>query len=151
MGKKIILAGIFMFFTILSFGQQKENQTQEIKREVTMTNENGQKKLVIRTDNRGVISEEIFTGNEADEKLKEIEESTANLEKDGEKIEMRMEEVNGEKKLTVLTRKGSNAEEEVYYGEEAENKLIELQEKRGAQPVKKKVKQRMDSPKKSQL
>ena len=52
--------------------------SEKIKKEVKLVNENGKKKLTITTTNNGVVSEEVFVGKEAEEKLKEIEEHPEN-------------------------------------------------------------------------
>ena len=140
MKKQLLLAGAFAMITAVSFAQQKETQKREIKKEVEMTEENGQKKLVIKTDDNGMVTEEVFVGEAADKKLEEIKGEHQNLTSDQETVEVKMEEVNGEKKLTVTKRSGDKKKEKVYYGEEAEMKLKELEGKKPVGNVEKKVK-----------
>lgn len=92
-----------------------------------MTDENGQKKLVIKTTDNGVVSEEVYTGKEADDKLAELQGKHKELKEDQQTVEVKMEEVNGEKKLTVIENKGGQITESVYVGEEAEQKLKEYE------------------------
>ncbi|MFZ9028981.1 MAG: hypothetical protein ACO2Z9_08180 [Crocinitomicaceae bacterium] len=140
MKKQLLLAGAFAMITAVSFAQQKETQKREIKKEVEMTEENGQKKLVIKTDDNGKVTEEVFVGEAADKKLEEIKGEHQNLTSDQETVEVKMEEVNGEKKLTVTKSSGDKKKEKVYYGEEAEMKLKELEGKKPVGNVEKKVK-----------
>ena len=73
MKKQILLATAFAMITAVSFGQQKDVQKREIKKEVEMTEDNGQKKLVIKTNDNGKVTEEVYVGEAADKKLKELE------------------------------------------------------------------------------
>lgn len=98
-----------------------------VKKEVKMTNENGVKKLTITTDNNGVISEEVYEGEAAEEKLADLQKSNPNVQDKGETIEVKMTEVNGQKQLKVIKRKDGEESIEVYEGEEAEKKLKELE------------------------
>ena len=139
MKKQILLAGAFAMITALSFGQQKEVQKRDIKKKVEMTEENGKKKLVIKTNDGETITEEVFVGEEADDKLKEIQGEHKELKEDQRTVEMKMEEVNGEKKLTVIENNGGVKTEEVYVGEEADKKLKELEGKKPVGNIEKKV------------
>lgn len=127
MRKQLIISAIFLSLSAVSFAQQKETQKKEIKKEVEMTDENGQKKLVIKTTDNGVVSEEVYTGKEADDKLAELQGKHKELKEDQQTVEVKMEEVNGEKKLTVIENKGGQITESVYVGEEAEQKLKEYE------------------------
>ena len=139
MKKQILLSGIFLLICTISFGQQKEVQKQEIKKEVEMTEENGQKKLVIKTEENGKVTEEVYKGKEAEQKLAELKGEHKELGTDERTLEVKMEEVNGEKKLTVIENKEGVTEEKVYVGEEAEQKLKEYQVRKGDIKVEKQV------------
>lgn len=139
MKKQLLLSGVFFMLTAISFGQQKEVQKREIKKKVEMTEENGEKKLVIKTNDGETITEEVFVGEEADDKLKEIQGEHKELKEDQRTVEMKMEEVNGEKKLTVIENNGGVKTEEVYVGEEADKKLKELEGKKPVGNIEKKV------------
>ena len=105
------------------FSQEKKSK--EIKKEVIMEEEDGVKTLTITTTSNGQKSEEKYTGEEADAKLAEMMEGRG--ESDEIKKEVKMEEVNGEKKLTIITSRKGKIREEVYIGEEAEAKMKELE------------------------
>ena len=134
----------FLFFTFLSIcvSAQKNNQisdTSEIKKEIKMTIENGQKVLTIETtenkNGQATFSKEVFYGVNADKKLEELKKEQLNSENSTEvKSEVwddvRYEEVDGYKKLTVIHNENGIATEKIYIGSEAEAKLKELQEKR---------------------
>lgn len=139
MKKQLLLSGVFFMLTAISFGQQKEVQKREIKKKVEMTEENGEKKLVIKTNDGETITEEVFVGEEADKKLKEIQGEHKELKEDQKTVEVKMEEVNGEKKLTVIENNGGVKTEEVYVGEEADKKLKELEGKKPVGNIEKKV------------
>ncbi len=139
MKKHILLASVFVMITAVSFGQQKEVRKREIKKEVEMTEDNGQKKLVIKTDENGKVTEEVYVGEEADKKLEELKGEHKELKADQKTVEVKMEEVNGKKKLTVIENNGGVKTEEIYVGEEADKKLKELEGKKPVGNVEKKV------------
>lgn len=139
MKKQLLLSGVFLMLATISFGQQKEVQKREVMQKVKMTEENGQKKLIVKTNDNGTITEEVYVGDEADKKLEEIQGSHKELKEDQKTVEVKMEEVNGEKKLTVIENKGGVKTEEVYVGEEADIKLKELEGNRPVGNVEKKV------------
>lgn len=150
MKKQLILSGIFMLVSVMTFAQQKEVQKREIKKEVEMTDDNGQKKLVIKTEENGKVTEEVYKGDEADKKLAELQEGHKELNDGQETIQVKMEEVNGEKQLTVIENKGGMKTEKVYVGEEAEQKLKEYEQgKPGIKPQHKVKMQRKQVSKKT--
>ena len=152
MKKQLILSGIFMLISVMTFAQQKEAQKREIKKEVEMTEENGQKKLVIKTEENGKVTEEVYKGEEADKKLAELKGEHKTLQDGQETVEIKMEEVNGEKKLTVIENKGGMKAEKVYVGEEAEQKLKEYEQGKPAiKPANKVKMQRKQSVKKKSV
>ncbi len=135
---------IYLLFTFVSLGifAQKNNSLQdstEIKKEVKMTIENGQKVLTIETienkNGQETVSREVFYGEKADQKLDELKNEQQNSENNSEvKSEIwddvRYEEVDGYKKLTVIHNENGVATEKIYIGSEAEAKLKELQKKK---------------------
>ena len=139
MKKQLLLSGVFLMLTAISFGQQKEVQKREVMQKVKMTEENGQKKLIVKTNDNGTITEEVYVGDEADKKLEEIQGNHTEIKEDQKTVEVKMEEVNGEKKLTVIENKGGVKTEEVYVGEEADQKLKELEGNKPVGNVEKKV------------
>ena len=139
MKKQLLLSGVFLMLTAISFGQQKEVQKREVMQKVKMTEENGEKKLIVKTNDNGTITEEVYVGDEADKKLEEIQGNHTEIKEDQKTVEVKMEEVNGEKKLTVIENKGGVKTEEVYVGEEADQKLKELEGNKPVGNVEKKV------------
>ncbi len=100
-------------------------QSEEIRKEVRMEEENGVKTLYITTTTKGVTTEEVFTGAAADAKLAE-EMDGRGMEETVSK-EVMVTEENGEKVVTIITSTQGKIRTEVYTGEEAEAKLKELQ------------------------
>lgn len=128
MKKRLVLSGIFIIVSVMTFAQQKEVKKREIRKEVEMTDDNGQKKLVIKTEENGKVTEEVYKGEEADKKLAELQGDQKELKDGQETVEVKMEEVNGEKQLTVIENKGGVKTEKVYVGAEAERKLKEYEQ-----------------------
>lgn len=122
--KKIAFIALgFCLLTGNTFAQEKVEKS--IKKEVKMEDENGQKTLTITTTENGVVTEEVFTGEEADAKMEELlaaENRTEEVKK-----EVRVEEVDGERKVTITTTANGRIKEEVYTGEDAEKKIRELE------------------------
>ncbi|MBL1280898.1 MAG: hypothetical protein COA33_011525 [Fluviicola sp.] len=106
-----------------SFSQEKKEK--EIRKEVRMEEENGKKTLTIITTEDGKVTEEIFEGEAADAKLAELQAGTDMKFKE-ERQEIKLEDVDGKKKLTIITTKGGEKTEEVFVGIEAEKKIKEM-------------------------
>lgn len=72
MKKLTLLALVFsgMYFTSCS---SKETEKHSIKKIVKMENKNGEKELSIKTTEDGKTKTEVFKGEEADKKMKELE------------------------------------------------------------------------------
>ncbi len=136
--KKTVLFTLFISLITTGLNAQVETtvKTSEsakasnrVKKEVKMTNENGVKKLTITTDNNGSITEEVYEGDAADEKLADLQKDNPNVGKtEGEAMEVKMTEVNGVKQLKVIKRKDGKESIEIYEGEEAEKRLKEIEE-----------------------
>lgn len=92
MKKQLILSGIFALVSVFTFGQQKEVKQREVKKEVEMTDDNGQKKLVIKTEEAGKVTEEVYVGEEAEQKLKEYEQGKPEI-KPEHKVKMQRKQV----------------------------------------------------------
>lgn len=149
--KKTFILGLFAFAITLSASAQEEGrivkkEMKSVRKEVRMEENNGVKTLTISTDENGKKTEEVYTGEEADKKLAELQASQGQAAEGKEeeiRKEVKMEEVDGKKKLTIITTKGDRESMEVYEGEEAEAKLKELEAeepKRADQVIKKKEK-----------
>jgi hypothetical protein len=99
----------------------------EIRKEVRMEEENGVKTLTISTEENGNKTEEIYVGEEAEKKMAEMVpemESAPNIE---ERVEVNVEKRKNDKKVTITRTSNGNETIEVYEGEEAEQKLKELE------------------------
>jgi hypothetical protein len=132
MYKKLLLSIIAVAaFGIGAQAQEKiKTETKEhkdIKKEVRMEDKDGEKVLTIVTEENGKRTEEVYKGEEADKKLEELM-SQHKEGKSKETMEVKMEEVDGKKKLTIITKKDGKESIEVYEGEEADKKLKELEE-----------------------
>lgn len=114
---------IGLFSTGVLFSQEEAKKS--YKKEVRMEDNNGTKTLFVTTTENGKVSEEIYTGSEAETKLSELTEGVSQT--DDIRKEVYMEEVNGEKTLTIITSKKGKVREERYTGADAERKLEELE------------------------
>eukprot|EP01006_Ploeotia_vitrea_P005403 TRINITY_DN117312_c0_g1_i1.p1 TRINITY_DN117312_c0_g1~~TRINITY_DN117312_c0_g1_i1.p1 ORF type:complete len:174 (+),score=24.99 TRINITY_DN117312_c0_g1_i1:26-547(+) len=156
--KKIILVCLVAVCGFTAFGQ-KEGKKKEIRKEIRMEEENGEKVLHVSTTENGKTTEEVYKGAEAEAKLKEIEAEAKVLEKEAaadpnKKVVLEREEVkesgdkkkskknseevrqevkvgekDGVKTVKVRTTKNGMVKEEVYEGEAAEKKLQEMESK----------------------
>jgi hypothetical protein len=129
--KKIVLVAVVFVSTAVVFGQQEKVATKkvvkkEVKKEVRMELVDGEKTLTIKTEGDGVTKTQVYKGEQATEKMAELEGVAGAEEEMNEKKEVRLEEIDGKKKLTVTTTRGSKVEEEVFVGEEADKKIEEL-------------------------
>lgn len=115
------LFGLFSTGTLLS----QEDAKKSYKKEVRMEDNNGTKTLSVTITENGKVSEEIYTGPEAETKLSELTEGISQT--DDIRKEVYMEEVNGEKTLTVITSKKGKVREERFTGADAERKFKELE------------------------
>ena len=114
-------------FGLISTGVllSQEEVKRDYKKEVRMEDENGTKTLYVTITENGKTSEDVYTGEEAETKLSELTNGVSQT--DDIRKEVYMQEVNGEKTLTIITSKKGKVREEKYIGEEAERKLRELE------------------------
>ena len=132
---------IFILSSLWVFAQNdiRVSDTIQIKKDVKMTIENGQKVLTIETteykNGKETLTKEVFIGEKADQKLEELKKEQLISENEQDlKSEIwddvRFEEVDGYKKLTIIHNENGSVTEKVFIGEEAEKKLQELQDKK---------------------
>jgi hypothetical protein len=81
------------------------------------------------------ISKEVFTGDEAETKMNELkgENSISTSESEVKSAvwdDVRYEEIDGYKKLTIIHNENGSVTEKVFIGKEAEEKLKELQKEK---------------------
>lgn len=120
----VFFSAVFgLFSTGVLFSQ--ENAQKSYKKEVRMEDNNGTKTLFVTITENGKISEEIYTGTEAETKLSELTEGVSQT--DDIRKEVYMEEINGEKTLTIITSKKGKVREERFTGADAERKFKELE------------------------
>ena len=110
--------------SLMVFGTQAQEVKEvkkEIRKEVNLKEENGEKTLVITTTENGVLTEEVYKGEAAEAKMAEFET------KEGEvREEVNVIENNGEKTLTVTKTVNGETTVEVFTGTEADAKLKEM-------------------------
>jgi hypothetical protein len=159
--KKIVTAVCFSLMAVLTFAQ--EGSKKEIKKEVNVVQQNGEKVMTVKTTENGKTTTEIFKGAEADKKMKEMENETAHHQKEASKNpnktiivqketvdmkdskksgmtkEIKVEGKDGEKHLTIKTIENGKETIETFTGEAADKKLAEL-ENETPQPEMKKEK-----------
>lgn len=139
--KVLFISVVFCGFSILSFAQKniEKQDSIQIKKEVKMSVENGQKVLSIETttfkNGTALVSKEVFTGETADKKLEELKQENLTIsEETGIKKsiwdDVRYEEIDGYKKLTLIHNENGTVTEKVFIGKEAEEKLKELQKEK---------------------
>jgi len=125
MTKTIVLfCAVFGLFSTGALIAQEDAQ-KSYKKEVRMEDNNGTKTLFVTITENGKVSEEIYTGSEAETKLSELTEGISQT--DDIRKEVYMEEVNGEKTLTIITSKKGKVREEHFTGADAERKFKELE------------------------
>lgn len=121
---KSIVLSVFVYLALAgSLFAQEEQIARKVTKEVELLDENGVKKLIIRTNDNGKLTEEVFTGEEADKKLAEL---NAEMPIEQEKQDIRVEILNGKKTLTIRSTKDGITSEEVFEGEKADQKMKEL-------------------------
>lgn len=110
--------------SLIAFGSQAQEVKEvkkEIRKEVNLKEENGEKTLVITTTENGVLTEEVYKGEAAEAKMAEFET------KEGEvREEVNVIENNGEKTVTVTKTVNGETTVEVFTGTEADAKLKEM-------------------------
>lgn len=147
--KKVFAATFFTLLTVCTFAQTGSKK--EIKKEVNVQVENGEKTVTVTTTENGVATQEVFKGEAAEKKIQEIENTTLKLQEEAAKnpnktviveketvnsngvkeeqsiSEIRMEEINGEKILIIKSKVNGEERVEKYKGAEADKKMQEMQ------------------------
>ena len=116
-------------FGILSFNassQVNKEEKREVKKEVIMKETEGEKVMTISTNENGKVTEETYKGVEADKKMNELQqESAVSVQKVRE--EVKVEQVNGEKVVTIVRNIDGKETVEVLKGEAADAKIKEME------------------------
>lgn len=121
---KSIAIAVFGLFSLNANAQVKKEVKQEVRKEVKIEESKGEKVLTITTDENGNVTEEIYKGEAADKKMAEMREGSS-IETTTEDI--KVEEVNGEKIVTVTKRTNDKETIEVLKGEATDAKLKETE------------------------
>jgi hypothetical protein len=127
MTSKILFVSFLFCGGMLSAQVKSEKQVvkNEIKKEVSIEEENGVKTLTIRTSSNGTESVEVYKGQEAEQKIAEMDaEMNGKVE---EKVYV--EEINGVKSVKIERTENGVTTTEQYQGEEADKKLKEMESK----------------------
>lgn len=131
--KKTILLSLVTVALMSTTGYAQEKvktekvEKKEIRKEVKVEEENGEKTLTIVTEENGKKTEEVYKGEKAEEKLAELMEAHGGMEEEKkETIEVKVEEIDGKKKVTIEKMKDGKKTVEVYEGDDAEKKLKEI-------------------------
>jgi len=134
MKNQLYILLIFGLIPVISISQQKQEVKQTI--EVKVIKENDETKMVIKTNEDGVVKEEVLIGEEADKKIEKIRERYDAEGVHDKKIEVRVEIINDLKIMTVTETIGDKVFIKVYQGEEADQKLKEFEIEEPPKPKK---------------
>jgi len=125
MKNQLYILLIFGLIPVISISQNKKEVKQTI--EVKVIKENDETKMVIKTNEDGVVKEEVLIGDEADKKIEKIRERYDGEGVHDKKIEVRVEIINDMKIMTVTETIGDKVLVKVYQGDEVDQKLKEFE------------------------
>ena len=129
---------LFVLVTISVFNETfAQGDTRQIRKEVNMEMLDDEITLTITTTDGDRITSEVFTGEEAELKLAELEMVDAEKIVSSQEVreEFKIEDVEGITKLTIRRIENGNETEEVFIGPDADKKINEL-ETRENTPIK---------------
>ena len=132
---------LFILITLfaLSFSNEiaAQSETRQVRKEVQMEMLDDVITLTITTTDGDKITEEVYTGEEAEKKLAELEKVDEEKIVSSQEVreEFMMEEIEGITKLTIRRVENGNETEEVFFGAEADEKIKELETRENA-PIK---------------
>ena len=126
MKTSLLITGLFLLtFNFYSSSQERVSVKSELKKEIEMEENNGEKTLTIRTSSNGTESVEVYKGEAAVNKLAELQKE--NNVNGSVREEVFVVEKEGQKTVTVTRTENGTTSSEVLTGEAAERKLTELQ------------------------
>lgn len=130
----LLFALVISSFTNETFAQ---GDTRQIRKEVQMEMLDDVITLTITTTDGDIITEEIYTGEEAEKMLVELEKVDEEKIVSSQEVreEFIIEEVDGVNRLTIRRTENGTETEEVFFGLEADKKLKELESRENA-PIK---------------
>lgn len=126
---KYLINAIPTFVVVLlslnvSAQEKTEAVHKEVRKEVKMEEINGEKVLTISTSENGKETLETYKGKEAEQKLEEFQRPSDSSQEIKEEI--KVEEVNGEKTMTITKTINGVEKTEVLKGDAIDEKLKEL-------------------------
>lgn len=134
MKNQLYILLIFGLIPVISISQQKK----EVKTlvEVKVIKENDETKVLIKTNEDGVVKQEVFMGEAADKKAEEVRERYKAEDANDKKVEVRVEIINDLKIMTVTETIGDKVSVKVYQGDEVDQKLKEFEIEEPPKPKK---------------
>jgi len=117
-----IATAVLSLMTFVSQAQEVKEVKKEIRKEVNLQEENGEKTLTITTTENGKVTEEVYKGEAAEAKLAEFETREGEVRE-----EVNVIDNNGEKTVTITRTVNGETTVEVFTGAEADAKLKELE------------------------
>ena len=122
----LLLTLIAVSFSNDTFAQ---GDTRQIRKEVQLEMIDDNITLTITTTDGAKVSSEVFTGEEAEMKLAELEKIDEEkiVSRQEVKEEINIEEIDGLSRVTIRRIENGNVTEEVLTGEEADKKIKDLE------------------------
>lgn len=120
--KRTLLVAIALTGFVSVNAMAQDEVKKEAQKEVKMEVIDGVKTLTITWLGGQLPAEEVYTGEEAERKMAELE-----AEKKEDSIEIKVVNIGGEKQLTIVTTKNGIATEERFVGEAADAKMKEME------------------------
>lgn len=135
--KNLIAFTILFWSTFFTTGALAQSDTKQIRKEVQLEQLNDEIVLTIKTIDGDNITEEVYTDEEAEKMLTELEKVDEEKIVSSQEVkeEISIEDVDGLKKVTVKRTENGIISEEVYIGEDADKKIQEI-ENRENRPIK---------------
>ena len=127
---KTIIGAIFGLLSMNASAQVTKEIKHEVMKEVNVKEINGEQELTITTNDNGAVTTETYKGEEATKKIVELQQE-ATVQTISE--EVKVEEINGEKVVTVVKNINGIETTEVFKGAAADAKLSEIEN--GNNPV----------------
>ena len=125
MKNQLYTAVLVFLLPVSAVAQQKKEVKKSI--EVEVVKENESTKVHVKTNENGVVKEEVFVGEEAEKKVEEIRGRYKAEEEDDKRVEVKVEVINDKKVMTVTETSSGNTSVKVYQGDEVDRKLKEME------------------------
>lgn len=133
--KKLIAFTTLFCSIVFTTGVWAQSDTKQIRKEVQLEQLNDEIVLTIKTIDGDKVKEEIYTGDEAEKMLSELEKVDEEKIISSEEIkeEIHLEEIEGIKKLTIKKTQNGEISEEIYFGQDADKKIAEIESRENMQ------------------